>query len=160
MIIWRLNGTFLRLSRCLFNNKNNRTCQEHPVVMPGLFHEASQNHHLFWTCSQSIQNPAWVTSLTFFLPYQIHTSVKKRKISPLSYLHFFSNPVYYFYINKIMECLTLGISLLCMCLKNRHYTNSKCPWQGVQFKCCYNYCQKRYYFSLPSFSLHKIYSFY
>lgn len=30
MIIKRLNGSFLRLSRCLFNSKNERTCQEHP----------------------------------------------------------------------------------------------------------------------------------
>ena len=30
MIIERLNGSFLRLSRCLFNSKNERTCQEHP----------------------------------------------------------------------------------------------------------------------------------
>ena len=25
-----LEGSFLRLSRCLFNSKNERTCQEHP----------------------------------------------------------------------------------------------------------------------------------
>ncbi len=30
MIIERLNDSFLLLSRCLFNSKNERTCQVHP----------------------------------------------------------------------------------------------------------------------------------
>ena len=36
MIIGRLNGSFLRLSHCLFNSKNEWTCQEHPEN-PGVF---------------------------------------------------------------------------------------------------------------------------
>ena len=32
-----------------------------------------------------------------------------------------------------MECPNSGILSLCRCLKNRHYTNSKCPWQGGLF---------------------------
>lgn len=35
-----------------------------------------------------------------FFSFQLSTSEKMRKTSPLSYLHFFSNPIYLFYINK------------------------------------------------------------
>lgn len=80
MIIKRLNGSFLRLSRCLFNSKNERTCQEHPeksgcIFLGILFRLTSSVGRGTWFPVHHVLFPSCGSTLSIFLQFQKYPDI-------------------------------------------------------------------------------------